>query len=292
MKRQTIALVVLLALVAGFGGGELATRLAKPEAASTQRESVYDRIMRTGVIRCGYAVWDPGFTKDPNTGAFGGIVYDVTIKLGEMLGLKIDYVSELNVATYLEDMNAGKFDVECSGGFPNAQRGKFVLYSRPYGYAPTYAYVRADDTRFDSGLASINRPDVTVAVMDGDFSVHYREHEFPLTKTYQLSASMNFSDIPMAVVYGKADVAIFDAMSAKEVIASNPGKLRRLPFEIRTVPINFSVPRDESMLKFMIDSALDELVDSGYVTRLIRKYGFEDGLVLPVAPGHQSVQAK
>lgn len=35
--------------------------------------SVYDRIMRTGTIRCGYGLWSVYLNKDPNTGKMGEI---------------------------------------------------------------------------------------------------------------------------------------------------------------------------------------------------------------------------
>lgn len=45
--------------------------------AKDAHETAYDRIMRTGVIRCGYIPYAPGLTKDLKTGEFGGIFYDL-----------------------------------------------------------------------------------------------------------------------------------------------------------------------------------------------------------------------
>ena len=45
---------------------------------------VYDRVMAAGKIRCGYAVWAPAFTVDPNAGALGGIFYDLVMEMGNI----------------------------------------------------------------------------------------------------------------------------------------------------------------------------------------------------------------
>jgi len=279
MRSFLIALIAsLLTLACLYIGGAFSHT-----AASPVKETVYQRIMRTQTIRCGYAPWEPGLNKDANTGALSGPVYDMTMELGHQLGLKIDWAYELNITTYLEDLNNGKFDMECAGGFANAERGKFVSYSKPYFFMPSYAYVRADDTRFGDTLASINNPDVTIAVMDSDYSMHYRDKNFPLSKALQLPSSAQFSDIMMAVIYKKADVALFDALSAQLIEKSHPGALRRIPVLIRAIPAAYSIPRDEANLKSMVDTAIDEIIDGGFVDDLIRKNGLDNGIVIPVA---------
>lgn len=40
--------------------------------AGDAKESAYDRVMRTGTIRCGYFIWPPGFSIDPNVGKRSG----------------------------------------------------------------------------------------------------------------------------------------------------------------------------------------------------------------------------
>ena len=42
------------------------------------QETAFDRIMRTNVLRCGYAVATPWMMVDPNTNKPYGVNYDVT----------------------------------------------------------------------------------------------------------------------------------------------------------------------------------------------------------------------
>ncbi|MCB1556441.1 MAG: hypothetical protein KDJ15_03915, partial [Alphaproteobacteria bacterium] len=40
-------------------------------------DSGYDRVMRTGTIRCGYIAFPPYLMQDLNTGEFSGLAYDL-----------------------------------------------------------------------------------------------------------------------------------------------------------------------------------------------------------------------
>ena len=63
----------LLALLMGYAGAWI----AMPKTASqveAKKETAYERVTRTGVLRCGYATWPPNVMKDPNTGKVSGII--------------------------------------------------------------------------------------------------------------------------------------------------------------------------------------------------------------------------
>lgn len=282
-------LIALLAVVLTLVGLKVGGFLTTGATTEVKKETAYERIMRTGVIRCGYLVWEPAFIRDPNTGAFSGPIYDFTEELGRMLGLKIEWSLEMSTATYLEDLNAGKYDLECSGGFANAHRGKFVLYSQPFAYIPAYLYVRADDNRFNESLSAINKPEVTFSVMDGDYSEHYRKSTFPQSNVLQLPPSAPFSEQITSVIYKKADVAVYDALSVQPILDANPGKMKALSQLVRTVPLSYSVPQNDLSLKAMIDTATDEIVDAGFVDAMIRKYNLA-GALLPVAKPYENAK--
>ncbi|MFZ2619844.1 MAG: hypothetical protein WAX89_03130, partial [Alphaproteobacteria bacterium] len=48
----------------------------------TGRESLYERVQKKGVLRCEYGMESPMLGKDPNTGEFYGIVYDIVERVG------------------------------------------------------------------------------------------------------------------------------------------------------------------------------------------------------------------
>ncbi|MCB9988070.1 MAG: transporter substrate-binding domain-containing protein [Rhodospirillales bacterium] len=288
---SVVLLTVIVAVVASF----LTVQVTVPKNAgggtvvSKQKESVYERVMRTGKIRCGYAVWQPVLMKDPNTGAFSGVYYDYMNLLAARLGMEVEWTLELSLATYLEDMAAGKYDVECSGGWPNAQRGKVAEYTTPLYFNPIYLYAREGDTRFDEDRSLINTPDVRFGTMVGEQSETYRAEAYPNSKEVSLPGSVPLSELLMQLVYGKVDVAFYDEMSAKEFMQKQPGKIRRIPGPpVKVIPNNLSVAKGEQELVNMLNTATQELIYEGAIERILQKYGVtEDVALRPALPYRQ-----
>ncbi len=276
------ALFFLLGLlVASFFGNTAST--PKP-----QQESVYDHVIRTGVIRCGYAVWPPVIVRDPNTGELSGIFHDYVEALGRALHVKIEWAKEIDMGTYIQDLNDRKFDLECAGGWPDALRGKQLYYTRPIFYLPYYLYARADDSRFDRSLEAINAPDVRFATMDGDFSSIVHDEMFPQANVVSLPSTVSFSELLMAVSYNKADVTSMDAFSGEPFLQANPGKLHRIPLPpLRIIPNNLSVPRGETDFLNMLNTATDALINDGVIDRILDKYSLQQGSLFRIGKPYE-----
>ena len=75
MKLPQILLIVALSFAVAFVTGKYMT--SNNGTRVTVKESTYERVIRTGEIRCAYAVYEPPLIKDPNTGKLSGIFYDV-----------------------------------------------------------------------------------------------------------------------------------------------------------------------------------------------------------------------
>lgn len=257
-------------------------------AADAPKEQAFDRVMRTKTIRCGYVVWQPVMMKDVNTGAFSGVFYDYMMLLGDRLGLKIEWAQELDLSTYLEDLAAGKYDVECSGGWPNAQRGKVADYTAPVYYSPVYLYTVEGNTKFDKDTSLINSPDVRFATMVGEQSEAYRKSAFPKSTEVSVPGNVPLSDIMQQLVYKKADIVFYDALSAEEFMKTQPGKIRRIPSApVKVIPNNMSVAKGEARLVSMLNTATEELMNEGAIDRILDKYNLSRDSVLRVAKPYE-----
>ncbi|NTU77067.1 MAG: hypothetical protein HGA90_04555 [Alphaproteobacteria bacterium] len=90
MKPTHILLILVLSAVLAFatasfvGGGKGGGQSAQ----SVVKETRLEQVKRTGVLRCGYLIWPPFNTKDPNTGKMGGFYYDLLEEMGRQLKLK------------------------------------------------------------------------------------------------------------------------------------------------------------------------------------------------------------
>jgi ABC-type amino acid transport substrate-binding protein len=227
--------------------------------------------------------------KDVNTGAMSGTWVEVTEALGKRLGLKVEWPAEVNLTTYLQDMAAGKFDVECGGGWPNAQRGKFAAYTRPAFFFALVPVVRADDTRFDGANAvSMNSADITVVTMDGEVSSVLKEQLYPQAKAYSVPPTAPLADMTMAVVTKKADVVLLSTAELAEYLAKNPGVLKRISGPpLHVIPQSFSVALGEDKLLSMLNTALGELLYDGTIERIIEKNETIPGTYLRVAKDYR-----
>ncbi len=264
--------------------------LMSPGLARADGNAVYDRIMKTGEVRLGYTVWPPFINKDPNTGAFSGVYYDITEEIVKRMELNPTWATEISFTTYMQDLAAGKFDIEV-GGWPTAVRGKLGAYTRPFFYIGYVPIVRADDYRFDTKIDKINDPGITAATLDGENSQIIRRQRFPNAKELALVQNSSPTDLLMNVITKKADVTFLDTPFVYEFLKKNPGKVRPLMIDrpLTTIPQNYTLSFDEPKLKMMMDTAIEEVLLDGTVEHILKKYDPEGRMFYQISAPYQSL---
>ncbi len=261
--------------------------LQKPQnTADRGAETVFERVMRTQIIRCGYISAPPLLIKDPNTGRLSGVAYDVAELLGKQLGLKIDWTEEVGWGTFPSALASRRFDAFCVGAWPSAARSRSTDSTVPFSYQPYYAYVRAGDGRFMDIKTALNTPTTTLSVMDGDTSAIIASSDFPKAKTVSLTESANVGELLLNVVTGKADATFIDPAMAAKFDANNPGKIQRLADAppIRVFGNVFFIAQNQDAFRRMLDTTLEELLSSGQIENIIARYEAVPGTILRVAP--------
>lgn len=272
---------VFTSVVAGFAAAAVAVILFAPKttglpAAKATENAAYDRVIKTGVLRCGYTSWAPvNFIKDPNTNAYSGIIPDYLAVMAKNLNLKIEYVEDAGYGPQvIEGLKTGRFDAFCTGFNKNAPRGREVFFTDTIFYAPVYAYARPDEKRFDASLDALNDPSVTLSVMDGEATDMIARNIYPKAKTFALPQNSEMSLLYSNVAQGKADVVFSDPLPAEAYTEKNPQlPLRRItdsPVMLYTIGI--AVDNDEPKLVSMLNQALMEIQASGQMKQIIKKY--------------------
>jgi ABC-type amino acid transport substrate-binding protein len=246
-----------------------------------QKESVYDRVMRTGTIRCGYGVSPPVLVQNPNTKEISGLDYDIWQEIGKELDLKVEFVEEAGWGNFIEGLRGSRYDAFCSELWPDPARTKYLTLTAPVIYSFLLTYVRVDDRRFDGHFDRINAVDVTIPAIEGDVSVAISKDRFPRAKIYALPQTATISDMMMAVQSKKADVIFLDQGMIALFEAQNPGVLR----EVKNVPpafvfgSRFGVNIGEIEFRDMIDVALRKIIDDGRMEKMARQYS--DDYIIP-----------
>jgi len=272
-------LLVILAVIAGYLGAQFAP-LNKAEAE--KKETAYERVMRTNVLRCGYGVWAPGLVKDPQTGQLSGIFHDYLEAIAAHTGIKVEWTTEVGWGDYPTALNSGRIDAMCFGAWPKATIAKENLFTKPVYYLPVYAYVRADDTRFDNDLSRANAADITISTMDAELSGEIAAASFENAKTISVPQLSPQSLLLLNVALKKADITFTDAWTAADYISKNPGQLKQVanmkPLRLfgHTLPLAMG----EQNLLAMLNTATDEIVGTGEMDAIIQKYASIPGVLL------------
>lgn len=263
--------------------------LSFPTHAAEKYVDVFERVMKTGTIRCAYLPWDVLFIKDPNTGNKSGIFHDYVLKIGEELKLKIEWTEEVTVENWPIGLDAGRYDVFCSSLVPIASRARLADYSIPILYHSIRVYTQADNKRFDGNLASLNDPKVTLVSFDGTSLYSLSKELFPNAKVNSLALMADQTADMLDVATGKADALLSYPSFVNKFMVGNPGKLREVSGigPVATFPSVMAVKAGEDRLRRMIDNATRDLLNRGYVEHIISKYEDPKGSILRVAKPYQ-----
>ena len=287
MKFPQIALIVVLSFAVAFVTGKYVVANHGIEGG-TAKESVYQRVMRTGTVRCGYSSWNPLFFIDPTSGEKRGIFHDATEEIGNRLGLKIVWQEEIGWGTIVEALKTGRVDMACAGYWLNSGRIKNLSSSSAQLYSPLYVYVRQADTRSFNSMDDLNSDQLTSVSIDGSFENQVDAKRFPKAKPLTLPETNTNSDELETLTSGKADFLVLDSASADGYIANNPNKIRRLfPNQPAVVfPTVMLLPPEDAQFKEMIDDALRSIEYDGTLDTILKTYKMQNTFLRNARPGN------
>jgi ABC-type amino acid transport substrate-binding protein len=263
----------------------LLTGCSPHSTSSVQNNSLYQRVMQSGTIRCGYFMYPPYCMKDPNTKKLSGIFVDILEEAGKHLGLKIDWVEEVGSGTMIEGLETNRYDLVPTGVWPNASRGKRASFSTPLFYVGLGVYVHRNDNRFTNNLKSINSKSTKISMIDGQIVQAIAENQFPYASRL---AHPNMSDngqLLLDVATKKADVTFAESGIVELFLKHNPGTIQNItpkkPIAIFANTMMFKI--GEPAFKSMLDTALAELINTGYVDTILDKYEPKPGIYYRLA---------
>jgi ABC-type amino acid transport substrate-binding protein len=181
-------------------------------------------------------------------------------------------------------LDSGRYDVFAGGLWPNVNRAKAASFSIPVFYSVIKAWGRNNESRFGD-LAGINTPSVRIATIDGAMEDIIAQNDYPLATRVSLPQLSPFTQNLLNVQSGKADLTFAEPGIIREFLATNPGALKELAPDrpLRIFGNTLVVKRGDAQLKEFLDIALAELLYSGAVDRILRKYEPSPGVFPRVA---------
>jgi ABC-type amino acid transport substrate-binding protein len=259
----------------------------------SHKESLYERVIRTGKIRCAFIPYPPYCVKDPNSGRVYGIGIDALQLIGKKLGLTIEIGEEVGYGTMVEGLQTGRYDMVAMPVWPIASRAKVAGFSKPLCFNCMFAYAKKGDRRFANHLERINSSDITIPTIDGEAAAVVADTDFPKAKKLAMPQMTEYPQLLLNVVTGKADVALVEAGFAHGYLKHNPGVVENIDPDrpVRVFPCCWMFKRGELEFKAMLDTVLDEVINSGALDRIIDKYQSDSVILYRVAVPYRTPSA-
>lgn len=248
-------------------------------------ESAYDRVKRTQTIRCGYAFEEPALSINPETGQLSGIFYDLTNRMGDLLGYTVEWVEEAGWTELSTGLQHNRYDVACIGKWIFAPQVKNAIFTMPTYYSAVHAYVRSDETRVKEDLSNLNDAQFKLVTIDGELNHYLALDRFPKAGRVELPAMSDAGQAISNITTEKADVMMLAVGMAESYMQQNPGKLKQLTTKpVAVFDTAYMVKAGEESLVSLLNAALRQLHSDGYIEHLIHKHGGKKGyrpLALP-----------
>ncbi len=270
MRRKTSYIYLLAMVTLLLSATSFTTHAA-------EKETAYNRIIRTQTIRCGYVPYSVYFQIDPNTGEKSGIMHDVVEEIGRLMGFKVEWAEELTWATLAPSIQNGRVDAFCSGIWIDTQNGRFLGFTQPLYYNTVSAYGKVGGKTFSS-IEEINDPSVRVLSRDGGTPAIIARQDFPKATLIENPSGISDGELLQQLATDKADVLFFGDDMMTDYMAKNPGKVLPLfPKQpLRVYPAAIAMPIDDPALMNMFNNAISELKGSRFIEKTIKKYNYEN----------------
>jgi ABC-type amino acid transport substrate-binding protein len=282
MKKYFISLLSLAFAILPCGchhtspekpNGEQTVSTGYPEKPNSTA-SVYDRVLYSGTLRASFLTYPPACMKDTRTGNMSGIFVDVLQKACDNLGLKLEWTEEVGWASQIEGLESDRYDIVGSPVWANPTRGKLTTMSIPVYYSGIGVFVRAGEERFNDRLDLMNRPDVRIGTIDGETADLIARTDYPEAKRVSSTQTTDISQKLLDLASNKCDVVFTEPYYAYEYLKNNPGSIKNIAERnpIRVFGNCYMFKKNEFQLQQMLNVAIQDLINSGFVDKVISKY--------------------
>ena len=232
------------------------------------RDSTWERVQETGVLRVGMDASFPPFESIAADGSLVGFDVDLAREVSQRLGVKPHFVANLPYDGLYDALTAGRVDVVISALAVDPARTADFAYSNPYFDAGYVLVVRQREEAIHSMGDLSNRTLAVVLGTPGDREARERARRSSDLVVVQYGAPARAMD---AVRTGETDAALVDRVSAlKAVGAGRPVTVVGDP--VVGVPYAVAMRDDSRRLLRAINNALTAMEEDGTLDRLVAEW--------------------
>ena len=243
-------------------------------AAQGAKESAFDRVMRTGTLRCAYGLTGKFVFKDTTTNEVKGVMPDIISALAESMGLEVEWTAEVGYADFAEGLKTGRYDAFCGALSETPARARVAAFTSPLFFIAYYVWGREGEDRFKNEN-DINKADVRTATTDGEVFQSITKKHFPTAKEHSLPNMTEPSLLYVSVSDGKADVVVHDSWNISLYNAANQKKKLKKLFDkpLELYPAGFAVAPGQQDLLNALNTGILSLISLEKIDVILDKWG-------------------
>ncbi len=246
-------------------------------------DKTYNRVMKSGTLRCGYTIWPDALEADAEGKPVSGYYLDIMRKVGGELGVSVQWVHETAWEKVGDELRDGTIDMHCGHVCVDAVTKKHLWWSLPFVHVPDYVFVKVSNDRF-SEISDLNNKSVTIAViknsaMDNAAKFYFRKARILYVK--------DLNELYEAVAEGRADASFAALHVIEKLMEIHDGAIRHLEKPVRYCKGGFLYPLEgDGLLKRKVDTIIQNLIASGEAADIVSITLPEDGRywIPPVSP--------
>ncbi len=244
-----------------------------PMLLFSQEGKVLNKIIKSGELRVGTSGSQPPFTMKSKDGQLMGYEIDLATLLTDAFNLKLRFV-EKPFKELLPALENGEIDVIMSGMTITPERNLKSTFVGPYIISGKSVLAKAKRINELDEMAEINRPTISVAVLDGSTSQRFVEKLTPEVKLVPVAA---YETAVNMVLADEVDIMVADYPVCVLSILRHPdGGLATLEAPLTIEPIGMALPPDAFQMHNLIENYLTALQIGGILADLETKW-FQDG---------------
>lgn len=195
-------------------------------ASYAATDSIYKRVFRSRVVRCGYANTPPWVSFNPKTRDVVGAIPLYVTKLLETQKVKVEWIQYPDRNAVINSLNTFQIDMAC---MPLPQDVLDIRTHAGVAEVGMYFYRAYLPFKKIANKASLKNP--RIAFIDHSDVADNLKSRFPLATFIKLSPTTKPKDLFDYLTYSKSDVVVADDFMAKTVIESGNKSFTPAPDE-------------------------------------------------------------
>jgi polar amino acid transport system substrate-binding protein len=244
-----------------------------PALLVAQDDDVLSRVLKARELRVGTSGSQPPFTAKTKEGTLMGYEIELAHLLADAMGVRLRFI-EKPFVELLPALEKGEIDMVMSGMTITPERNLRVAFVGPYIVTGKSILAKSKRLAALDEMDELNRPTISVAVLDGSTSERFVESLVPKVK---LTATKDYETAVNMVLNDQADAMIADYPICVLSLLRHPDAglaVSDVPLTIE--PNGIALPPREFLMHNTIENYLSALDMTGVLQELEQKW-FEDG---------------